>query len=124
MTHEFALRYNLIEEAMANEIDMDYGQGCDGSVLLNSTKGNQAEKEAVPNQSLRGFHVIDAVKEAVENECPGVVSCADILALVARDVVSMVWYLLLNHKTYMEIHFANLHVLIIYTTVPFNFILY
>lgn len=103
---------------------MDYGQGCDGSVLLNSTKSNQAEKEAVPNQSLRGFQVIDAVKDAVEKECPGVVSCADIVALVARDVVSMVWYLLLNHKTYMEIHSANLHVLIIHTTVAFYFLLY
>lgn len=124
MTHEFALRYYVVEESLANEIDVDYGQGCDGSVLLNSTKSNQAEKEAVPNQSLRGFQVIDAVKDAVEKECPGVVSCADIVALVARDVVSMVWFLLLKHKTYMEIHSANLHVLIIHTTVTFYFLLY
>lgn len=65
------------------------GQGCDGSVLLNSTK-KQAEKDAIPNLSLRGYHVIDAVKSAVEQACPGVVSCADIIALVARDSVSMV----------------------------------
>lgn len=65
-------------------------QGCDGSVLLNSTKNNQAEKDAFANLSLRGYQVIDAVKSALENKCPGVVSCADILALVTRDAVSMV----------------------------------
>lgn len=65
-------------------------QGCDGSLLLNSTKSNLAEKDAFPNQSLRGFQVIDAAKTAVEKKCPGVVSCADILALVARDAISMV----------------------------------
>ncbi|KAL5978290.1 hypothetical protein ACLOJK_029407 [Asimina triloba] len=64
-------------------------RGCDGSVLLNSTATSQAEKVAIPNLSLRGFDVIDAVKAAVENQCPGVVSCADILAMVARDAVSM-----------------------------------
>lgn len=59
-------------------------------MLLKSTAKNQAERDAIPNQSLRGFQVIDAVKYAVEKACPGVVSCADILALVARDAVLMV----------------------------------
>ncbi|KAL0399885.1 UNVERIFIED_CONTAM: Peroxidase 27 [Sesamum radiatum] len=65
-------------------------RGCEGSVLLNSTGSNSAEKDAIPNQSLRGFQVIDAVKAAVEKKCPGRVSCADILALVARDAVSQI----------------------------------
>ncbi|KAI3951323.1 hypothetical protein MKW92_031021 [Papaver armeniacum] len=65
-------------------------KGCDGSVLLNSTSTNQTEKAAIPNLSLRGFSIIDAAKAAVEKVCPGVVSCADILALSARDSVAMI----------------------------------
>jgi peroxidase len=59
-------------------------------VLLSSTEKNQAEKDAIPNKTLRGFNVIDAVKSALEKNCPGVVSCSDVLALVARDAVLMV----------------------------------
>ncbi|KAK9133532.1 hypothetical protein Scep_013060 [Stephania cephalantha] len=65
-------------------------RGCDGSILVNSTKHNQAEKSALPNQFLRGYQVVDAAKAALEKKCPGVVSCADILALVARDAVSAI----------------------------------
>ena len=59
-------------------------------MLLSSTEKNQAEKDAIPNKTLRGFNVIDAVKSALEKNCPGVVSCSDVLALVARDAVLMV----------------------------------
>ncbi|XP_027170394.1 peroxidase 3-like [Coffea eugenioides] len=64
-------------------------RGCDASILLNSTSssGNQTEKVAVPNQTVRGFDFIDRVKSLLEAECPGVVSCADIIALVARDSI-------------------------------------
>ncbi|CAN6446530.1 unnamed protein product [Victoria cruziana] len=60
-------------------------RGCDASVLLNSTKNNQAEKDAVPNSTLEGFESIDKLKAALEKECPGIVSCADIIAYAGRE---------------------------------------
>ncbi|CAN8277060.1 unnamed protein product [Cochlearia groenlandica] len=64
-------------------------RGCDGSVLLDSKGKNKAEKDGPPNISLHAFYVIDNAKKALEEQCPGVVSCADILSLAARDAVSL-----------------------------------
>ncbi|KAK7303548.1 hypothetical protein RJT34_14455 [Clitoria ternatea] len=60
-------------------------QGCDGSILLNDTATIVSEQTAAPNNnSIRGLDVVNQIKTAVENSCPGVVSCADILALAAE----------------------------------------
>ncbi|KAG2327056.1 hypothetical protein Bca52824_009784 [Brassica carinata] len=59
-------------------------RGCDGSILLD---GPNSERTAIPNQSLRGFNVIEEAKTQLEISCPLTVSCADILALAARDFV-------------------------------------
>ncbi|KAF5444806.1 hypothetical protein F2P56_033906 [Juglans regia] len=62
--------------------------GCDASVLLDDTSNFKGEKTAGPNSnSLRGYEVIDSIKTQLEKQCPGVVSCADILAVAARDSV-------------------------------------
>lgn len=64
--------------------------GCDGSVLLDDTSSFTGEKRAAPNfNSARGFEVVDNIKSAVEKVCPGVVSCADVLAIAARDSVQI-----------------------------------
>ncbi|KAK4380272.1 hypothetical protein RND71_002134 [Anisodus tanguticus] len=61
--------------------------GCDASLLLDGNS-NTSEKFAAANlNSARGFEVIDKIKNAVEDACSGVVSCADILAIAARDSV-------------------------------------
>lgn len=44
-----------------------------------------SEKETDRSFGLRNFRYLDTIKEAVERECPGVVSCSDILVLSARD---------------------------------------
>lgn len=63
-------------------------KGCDGSILLDDTANFTGEKTAVPNKnSVRGFGVVDNIKSALEKKCPGVVSCADLLAVAARDSV-------------------------------------
>lgn len=66
--------------------------GCDASVLVASNTFNKAERDSDINYSLPGdgFDLVTRAKTALELECPGIVSCSDILATAARDLVTMV----------------------------------
>ncbi|RDX98479.1 Peroxidase 19, partial [Mucuna pruriens] len=68
--------------------------GCDASILIASKPGSKelAEKDAEDNRDLKmeGFETVRKAKELVERKCPGVVSCADILVIAARDYVHLV----------------------------------
>ncbi|GAA0146934.1 peroxidase [Lithospermum erythrorhizon] len=61
-------------------------KGCDASILLDNAGNIISEKGSNPNRnSARGFEVIDEIKSALEQVCPQTVSCADVMALSARD---------------------------------------
>ncbi|KAM3411491.1 hypothetical protein ACQJBY_003258 [Aegilops geniculata] len=69
-------------------------QGCDGSIMLRSRRGT-AERDATPNRSMRGYDAIERIKARLEMLCPLTVSCADIIAMAARDAVYLSkgpWY--------------------------------
>jgi Peroxidase len=87
---------NEADKTFINNCDCDFIklQGCDASILIAPVPGSRmkVEREMEENKNLaaEAFEAVNIAKAAVENKCPGVVSCADILALAARDFVHLV----------------------------------
>ncbi|KAJ7972426.1 Peroxidase [Quillaja saponaria] len=60
-------------------------KSCDASLLLDSASGIISEKTSERSFGMRNFKYVNTIKAAVEAACPLTVSCADIVALSARD---------------------------------------
>ncbi|XP_062208528.1 peroxidase 19-like [Phragmites australis] len=75
-------------------------EGCDASILIAPTadargtaaRAPKVERDVEENKNLsqEAFDTVEMAKAAVESKCPGIVSCADVLALAARDYVQLV----------------------------------
>ncbi|KAL3675937.1 hypothetical protein R1sor_025885 [Riccia sorocarpa] len=76
---------NLVGAFLRLQFHDSWVNGADGSVLIKSTATNVAEVGAFVNFQLRGISEIDQIKAQVEAQCPNTVSCADIIAVAARD---------------------------------------
>jgi peroxidase len=67
--------------------------GCDASVVVASTPNNTAEKDHPVNLALAGdgFDTVIRARAAVDAvpRCRGRVSCADVLAMAARDAIAL-----------------------------------
>ncbi|KAI5436825.1 peroxidase 28 [Lathyrus oleraceus] len=61
--------------------------GCDASILLDySPTGDKVEKSSMFNgQLLKGADIVDDIKEKLEEQCPGIVSCSDTLAFSINE---------------------------------------
>ncbi|XP_030927738.1 peroxidase 21 [Quercus lobata] len=64
-------------------------KSCDASLLLETVNGIESEQASERSFGMRNFKYVSTIKEALEKECPLTVSCADIVALSARDGIVM-----------------------------------
>ncbi|TMW85969.1 hypothetical protein EJD97_022175 [Solanum chilense] len=95
----FSAVKGVVDSAIDNETRMGaslirlhfhdcFVDGCDGGILLDDINGTFTGEQNSPpnNNSVRGFEVIAQAKQSVVDSCPNIsVSCADILAIAARD---------------------------------------
>ena len=85
-------------------------QGCDASVLLDSTATQPSEQLSPPNLTLRpaAFKAVNDIRARLEQACGRVVSCADIVALAARESVALVrTHAIALFALYIHLHTVN-----------------
>lgn len=93
---------NHLQQAFKNDIGLAAGllrlhfhdcfvQGCDASVLLDGSASGPGEQSAPPNLSLRktALKAINDIRALIDASCGQIVSCADVVALAARDSVQL-----------------------------------
>ncbi|KAG5517658.1 hypothetical protein RHGRI_038149 [Rhododendron griersonianum] len=98
---------SILEQAQQNDVRIGaklirlqfhdcFVNGCDASLLLDNADGIETEKGEPENLTVDSYGVVDDIKTALENVCPGVVSCSDILAIAAQISVSLVLFFILS----------------------------
>ncbi|KAF7815775.1 peroxidase 28-like [Senna tora] len=65
--------------------------GCDASILLDTLEFEEKVEKLSPTngQLLKGADLIDDIKAKLEEECPGIVSCADTIAFAAIESMTL-----------------------------------
>ncbi|KAI3917610.1 hypothetical protein MKW98_021372 [Papaver atlanticum] len=86
VTGSFASDRSIVAALLRMQFHDCFVSGCDASLLID---GDSSEKKAGANLSVRGFELIDEAKTAVEQACPGIVSCSDIIIMATRDAVTL-----------------------------------
>ncbi|KAG6547467.1 hypothetical protein Mapa_010915 [Marchantia paleacea] len=90
LVRQLALNKNLPAQLVRLFFHDCFVRGCEASIMLASTPSNVAEVDSRANiNSIKGLEAIAQAKLKVEEDCPGIVSCADIIALAARDILQM-----------------------------------
>ncbi|KAJ8428117.1 hypothetical protein Cgig2_000889 [Carnegiea gigantea] len=97
---EFSNDSTILPALLRMQFHDCFVHGCDASILID---GPETEKTAGPNLSVRGYEFIDALKAAVEEQCPGMVSCADIIAIATKEVLKLVSILLASKALAMHL---------------------
>ncbi|KMT06561.1 hypothetical protein BVRB_7g157330 [Beta vulgaris subsp. vulgaris] len=98
--HVESIVRNMVQEVMSSDPSIAGGllrqqyhdcfvNGCDASILLDNSATIRSEKDSITTKFGKNYDVIDKIKYAIEASCPGVVSCADIIALAAESSVSL-----------------------------------
>ncbi|CAK9320051.1 unnamed protein product [Citrullus colocynthis] len=75
-------------------------KSCDASLLLEMKKEEGvSEMKSSRSFGIRNLKYVNKIKQVLENECPNTVSCADIMALAARDAIVLLGGLEMEMKT-------------------------